>query len=253
MLEIPTLSPEYIQAALLLEPPGWEIAQHSLVNRATKQIKHPYPYGNKLFDAAPDFIAAGWSAFYRLHPLVPNDVPYGELNRYTVAIDLSKPQYTDKCRNKIRKAKKAGLEVHSSPGVPEWFGKFYREGMVLLNARGFYHFNDAYFHALNRLPQAYTFEVHDKAGTIQSASIIIASQDVLEYHLAVTTNEGKLTGATNLLVAAVAEWGRGAKWFYLGGGKTADPEDPLFKFKASFSDTRLPFYTMEWPSMPSQK
>jgi hypothetical protein len=39
---------------------------------------------------------------------------------------------------------------------------------------------------------------------------------------------------------------RGNRFLHIGGGRGSRDDDPLFRFKAQFSSTHLPFYTGRW-------
>jgi hypothetical protein len=231
-------------------------------------LQSPYGYGGPLSSSTDaGFLSRAWAdyarwcaesdilaEFVRFHPLTGNWRYYsGEVrdDRRTVAVALEAGSellagYLTRCRTAIRKAQAAGV-------VPIWlsladhierFGSYYRDGMAAIGAEDFYLFDDAYFSALADLPGIKLLACHQR-GTWLSAGLFLRGADTLEYHLSATTGDGRRMGATNLLLHAAAEWGQaeGLAWLYLGGGTDGREDNPLFFFKAGFSEHHFPFRT----------
>ncbi|OUO79395.1 GNAT family N-acetyltransferase [Blautia sp. An249] len=189
------------------------------------------------------------SEFVRFHPVLQNhrfnvdayDVcPLGN----TVVMDLSSPyviwtNIISKCKNKIRKAKKNGVQIYSGryPEIYKEFRFIYNSTMDKDHADKYYYFEEPFYESiLNDLPQnaQIFYAVYD--GTIIAASIILISNGRMNYHLSGSLSEYARLAPVNLLLYEAALWGceHGCKTLYLGGGVGSD-EDSLYKFKKSFN------------------
>jgi hypothetical protein len=234
----------------------------------------PYGYGGPVCnDDSADFLGRAWSAyveachderilaeFIRLHPMGPDSCAYlgtVSVDRQAVFLDLTvadlRASYSTRCRTAIRKALNHEIETvwpeQTATSAP--FGSYYRDGMKAISAHDFYFFNDAYFEALQALPDAELLICH-RHGEWLSAGLFLTSGRMMEYHLSATTTEGRHCGATNLLIDAAAHraQARGCTSLYLGGGTDAHIDNPLLFFKQSFSKLKRPFrigFTTFWP------
>lgn len=188
------------------------------------------------------------SEFVRFHPVLENHrfcleaydvVPLGN----TVTIDLSSPEViwsniTSKNRNMIRKAQKNGIRIYSGryPDIFKDFRGIYNSTMDKDNADRYYYFEDAFYESiLNDLPyhaQVFYAVYEDK---IIAASIMLAANGHMNYHLSGSLREYAHLAPTNLLLYEAALWGwaNGCKTLYLGGG-VGSGEDSLYKFKKGF-------------------
>lgn len=221
----------------------------------------PYGYGGWLLegsgDAAPLFAAyEAWcvehrvvSEFVRFHPVLGNHafsagayevVPLGE----TVAMDLSSPEViwdnlTSKNRNVIRKAQHSGLRVFNgrSEALYEAFRGVYNETMDRDRAEAYYYFAPEFYRSvLNDLPRsARVFCAETADGALAAASIMLAENGRMSYHLSGSAAEYRSLAPTNLLLYEAALWGcaNGCKTLHLGGG-VGSGEDSLFAFKKAF-------------------
>ena len=189
------------------------------------------------------------SEFVRFHPIVKNHneceasyevIPLGEV----VAMDLTSPEVIweniiSKNRNVIRKAIKNGVKIYNGryPDIYEKFRSIYNKTMDKDNAEDYYYFKpDFYSSILDDLPQnAQVFYAQHPDGTVIAASIMIAANGKMNYHLSGSLREYSSLAATNLLLYEAALWGsaNGYKTLYLGGG-VGSGEDSLFKFKRAF-------------------
>jgi hypothetical protein len=226
----------------------------------------PYGYGGPLCDR-PDaaFLSAAWAAytgwaraqrilgeFCRFHPeAAGHEMFFGGAvrpNRATISVDLTvvpvESQYNTLARRKLRKA---AMTVRWSHEARDWraFGPFYRRAMLAMGAHERYHFSDAYFSAIAAVPGAELCICADGPEWL-SAGVYLFQQrgahDVevggtLEYHLGASSSRGHATGAAYLLQHAAAQEGqrRGLANLYLGGGTTAEPDNPLLFYKRAFS------------------
>lgn len=186
--------------------------------------------------------------FVRFHPIVKNHdasrsfyevIQLGEV----VHMDLASPEIiweniTSKNRNMIRKAIKNDVKVFNGR-FPEIFEKFrliYNVTMDKDEANAYYYFEEQFYASiLEKLPYNSQIFWAEKNGKVIAASIILAANGYLNYHLSGSLREYGSLAPTNLILYKVAMWGaaNGYRTFYLGGG-VGSSEDGLFKFKRSF-------------------
>jgi hypothetical protein len=224
----------------------------------------PYGYGGPVSSGDGDaFLSAAWSAylkkctddgvladFVRLHPVAVGWQPYGGTivaDRDTVFVDTKgdfQAGYSGRCRTSIRKAEKAGLIVREEGRelISDRFANFYRDGMRAIGADAFFLFNDAYFAAMKDWDRAHLL-VCERNGIWLSAGLFLFGGDVMEYHLSATTEDGRILGATNLLLHRAAQLAHnmGLSGLYLGGGTDKSPLNSLLFFKKGFSNQLLSF------------
>lgn len=221
----------------------------------------PYGYGGWLLEGmgepTPLFAAyEAWcqkhnvvSEFVRFHPVLENQKPLADAYEVvplggTIAMDLSSPEtiwanLTSKNRNVIRKAQKNGVRIFSgrSPELYERFRALYNATMDKDHAADYYYFSPAFYESvLNDLPQnAQVFYARLEDGTVIAASIMLAANGRLNYHLSGSRRDFQHLAPTNLLLYEAALWGcaNGCKTLHLGGG-VGSGEDSLYRFKKSF-------------------
>lgn len=223
-------------------------------------IATPYGYGGWLIEGAGEReelfqVYENWcrnnhivAEFVRYHPLIKNykcttsayDVlKLGE----TIAMDLSSPEIiwenlTSKNRNMIRKAQKAGVVIYNGR-YPDIFRKFrvtYSSTMDKVKADAYYYFEDAFYESILRdLSAEGQVFYAELDGIVVAASIILAANGHLNYHLSGSLKEYQNLAPSNLLLYEAALWGNanGCKTFHLGGGVGCH-EDNLYKFKRAF-------------------
>lgn len=221
----------------------------------------PYGYGGWLLEGAGDpeeLYEAYWawcrenrivSEFVRFHPVLANEcfaekecdvVPLGG----TIALDLSSPEIiwqnlTSKNRNMIRKAEKNNVQIArgQSAELFEVFRNMYNSTMDKDHAGEYYYFPKEFYESVREdLPQnAQLFYAQVPDGTIVAASIILAANGRLSYHLSGSLREYQTLAPTNLLLYEAALWGAsiGYKTLHLGGG-VGSGNDGLYQFKKSF-------------------
>jgi len=188
------------------------------------------------------------SEFVRFHPVLENHlfsegnydvIPLGN----TVVLDLTSTDViwanmTSKNRNMIRKAQKNGVEVYSGryPQIYEEFQEIYNQTMDKDNAEEYYYFDKEFYQSvLSDLPQNAQVFYATYENKIIAASIMLAANGRMNYHLSGSIKEYSNLAPTNLLLYEAALWGcaNGYKTLYLGGG-VGSGEDNLYKFKKSF-------------------
>lgn len=186
--------------------------------------------------------------FIRFHPLIKNHmtcqdfyevVQLGEV----VHMDITSPEIiwnnlTSKNRNHIKNALKKGVRIYNGryPDIFEIFRTIYNSTMDKDNAEQYYYFNESFYKSvLEDLPQnaQVFFAVKDDA--VIAASIMLAANGYMNYHLSGSLREYSSLAPINLLLYEAALWGcsNGYKTLYLGGG-VGSGEDNLLKFKKAF-------------------
>ena len=196
------------------------------------------------------------SEFIRFHPLIGNVayMPDGVISykfNETVVIDLTQSpddiwgDLTSACRNKIKKARKLGVHVIHDELFEnlDRFHELYTDTIQRLGAQEYYYFNLEWFYKLIDLLQDNVALLHAMYGdTIIMSGLFFYSDQYMHYYLSGSDYRMSHMAANNLLLYDAALWGkdRGLKYLHLGGG--FQPEDNLFRFKASFSKLRTPFF-----------
>ena len=185
------------------------------------------------------------STFVRFHPLLANQrgapIHVEELAP-TVAWRVERERdllagLHFKHRNKVRKAENAGATVTAASGLGD-FVELYEDTMRRIDADGFYLFEPAYWERLEELPLArFDAEID---GEVVASALCLASPPWLHYHLSGTTDAGRSTGASTLVLLEAARWAQaqGYERFHLGGG-LGGKADSLHHFKARFDPDGL--------------
>ena len=188
------------------------------------------------------------STFIRFHPLFANQrqAPTGvHVERLADTIAWSLDPELDlfaglhpKHRNKVRKARAAGLEiaVHESPPGLSEFAALYDATMSRLGADEFYFFPSDYWQALaDGLGDRIVLVEARFGDELAAAALCFATSPWLHYHVSGTSERGREAGAANLVLFEAACWGQtqGLEQFHLGGG-AGGREDTLFHFKQRF-------------------
>ena len=160
------------------------------------------------------------SEFVRFHPVLEN-YKYCE-NSYdvvalgnTVSMDLSSPEIIwsnihSKNRNMIRKAKKNGISIYSGryPEIYRVFREIYNGTMDKDNAEAYYYFGENFYESiLNDLPQNAQVFYGVYEGKIIAASIMLAANGYMNYHLSGSIKEYSNMAPSNLLLYEAALWG----------------------------------------------
>lgn len=188
------------------------------------------------------------SEFVRFHPMVKNHekcesfynvIQLGEV----VHMDLDSPEVIwnniiSKRRNTIRKAIKNDVKIFNGryPDIYEEFKKIYDETMNKDHADKYYYFEPEFYNSIMEdLPYNAQVFYAVKDEKIIAASIMIAANGMMNYHLSGSVREYSSFAATDLLLYSAALWGasNGYRTLYLGGG-VGSGEDTLFKYKRAF-------------------
>ena len=188
------------------------------------------------------------SEFVRFHPMLKNhEACHGYYNVIqlgeVVHMDLSSrdgiwENITSKNRNMIRKAIKNDVRVYNGrfPEIYKQFKTIYNSTMDKDDAEDYYYFGDQFYESvLHDLPHNAQIFWAEKDGQVIAASIMLATNGRMNYHLSGSLREFSSLAPTNLLLYEAALWGNanGYRTLYMGGGVGAE-EDSLFKFKRAF-------------------
>jgi UDP-N-acetylbacillosamine alanyltransferase len=194
--------------------------------------------------------------FIRLHPFVNAEalrdyLDYLAFNRKTVIVNLAtshelrRKYYSKGTRHALKAAdKKLTIrrlkssewstlqELHETTlvrnGVPTTdhsSAESYRDLMAL-------NWTVAWVAELNNIPVA-------------TACFLSSNESLCHYHFAGGGDEARTTNANYLLLETAFEYfsNLGHRWMHLGGGRTDQPDDALFKFKSKFSPDRAAYFT----------
>lgn len=196
------------------------------------------------------------SEFIRFHPLLENNIgDCGTLKteyvRDTVVVEIDShldpmDTFPPKTRNMVRKAQRSGIRVSLSydEAALDEFIPLYYQTMERRNALRYYFFPRLFFKRLMKEldPKPFILTASFERRAVASA-LFIRYGPFLHYHFSGSDRSYQHFGPNNLIIYhAALEGGKlGAKRFHLGGGYL-EPEDSLFRFKASFSEGRGRFY-----------
>jgi len=201
------------------------------------------------------------SAFFRLHPILDADLETGlteEVHCFqgeTVSVDLSLTeaeiwsQTRRDHRNRINRAKRDGLTAHVVPWQEALttFVDIYVETMSRVGAADRYlEFDETYFSILgNLLGDRLHLCLVESDGEIASAGLYTEWNGIVQAIFGGTRTAFLKQSPSTLETHHVALWAkaRGSQWLHLGGGVGAT-QDPLFRYKAGFSQQRHRFHTL---------
>jgi serine/alanine adding enzyme len=247
----------YVEAAALLDRGRPFLLEHDGARFAgierdePRDVVTPYGYGGPTADGFWDAYEE-WArergvvtTFVRFHPL------YGNQRGAPIHVDELAPTVAwrldpdrdllaglhFKHRNKVTKAENAGATVTQHDGLGE-FVPLYEDTMRRVNADDFYFFEPAYWERLGELPLVrFDAEID---GEVVASALCLATPPWLHYHLSGTTDAGRTTGSSTLVLLEAARWAQanGYERFHLGGG-LGGKEDSLHHFKARFDPEGL--------------
>jgi hypothetical protein len=194
----------------------------------------------------------------RFHPLFDNANLCNErispiFERTTIFIDLSvslddiwKSQISSKNRNTIRKAERSGLVFSADFDFEniEIFTQLYNSTMNKNHAESFYYFSRDYYNNFKTvLKENSCLGIVKKDNSVIAAGLFMFYSDYGHYHLAGSDQNIPNYGANNFLIWNMINvlQEKGVKRFHLGGGTDSNPDNSLFKFKKSFSNSKVDF------------
>ena len=243
-------------------------------------IKTPYGYGGPLSNSTDrNFLIEAEKAFecyankkgivaefIRFHPLLENwnflfdREMLIEKNRQTVFIDLEKAEevilsdMTSAFRRGLKKAESSGLvfrELSSGGNLDDFQGLYYLT-MQKANADDYYFFSDKHFSALafaslgTKLFGVYSGENLVSAAMVFCSDTPEPKRNFVHYHLGASDPRFLETRPNNFLFANIIFWAKRQGNFckiHLGGGTSPEPDNSLFRFKASIGKSRAVFMT----------
>ena len=251
----------YVESAALLDRGRPFLLEHDAAFFAgveredPRDVVTPYGYGGPVGGDATFWPAyEEWarergviSTFVRFHPLYANQQNasiHVEPLAPTVAwrLDADRDLLGGlhwKHRNKVRKAENAGATVTAAQGLGE-FVPLYEDTMRRVDADDFYFFEPAYWETLAGLGDALVRFDAEIDGEVVASALCLATQPWLHYHLSGTTDTGRSTGSSTLVLLEAARWAQeqGFERFHLGGG-LGGKTDSLHHFKARFDPEGL--------------
>lgn len=247
----------YVEAAALLDRGRPFLLEHGgayfagIERDEPRDVVTPYGYGGPTADGFWDAYdewareRGAVTTFVRFHPL------YGNQRGAPIHVDELAPTVAwrldpgrdllaglhFKHRNKVTKAEKAGAAVTQHDGLGG-FVPLYEDTMRRLDADAFYFFEPAYWDRLGELPLV-RFDA-ELDGQVVASALCLATPPWLHYHLSGTTDAGRSTGSSTLVLLEAARWAQanGYERFHLGGG-LGGREDSLHHFKARFDPEGL--------------
>jgi hypothetical protein len=238
-------------------------------------LQSAYGYGGPAVNAAGEeaaFLREAWlefarwcknenvvSEFVRFHPLLDN-VRWASaemrtfMDRTTVPIPLESYEsamrgtsYYRVHRQMLNKSERVGFSFHILPAHSElsWFVPLYQETQDFLQAGADTRFGMAYFSKLAEgFGERAWLGVVKQEGEVRAAAMVLEGPLYLHSHLMGYRRDGQTAGMTNLLYHGIAVHGaaHGKTILHMGGGRTSDEKDSLFKFKESLSPERASFW-----------
>ena len=251
----------YVESAAVLEPGRPVLLEHegavfaAVEREDPADVVSPYGYGGPVGGDGSFWPAyEEWcrergivSTFVRFHPLYANQrgAPiHVEQLAPTVGWRLGEERdllagMHWKHRNKVRKAENAGATVTAGTSL-DGFVPLYEETMRRVGASAFFLFAREYWEALEGLGEGlvrFDAAIDDE---VAASALCLASPPWLHYHLSATSDTGRTTGASTLVLLEAARWAqeRGYERFHLGGG-LGGKQDSLHHFKARFDPEGL--------------
>ena len=240
---------------------------------SVSDIVSPYGYPGLLLNDAgrdPEFAAVAWSAivaawknagvcsaFPRMHPILSAGIeeflPEAGLLKtgLTVAADLQLDEQAlwmglghnhrrslERCRKQDFTARFVPLTEHLEP-----YRDVYNQTMDRVKAKDVYYFDEAYFRELSQQPDVHCCIV-EAENRIAAACLFFESHGIVQAHLGGSANDYYRHSPFHLCLYHAILWAksRGNRWLHFGGGVGGD-NDPLFHFKAGFSDVRFTYHT----------
>lgn len=236
-----------------------------------RDVQSAHGYGGPLATTTDDdFLRRAWTAakgalteegvvacFLRLHPLAENarfldGTATLRDDRPTVSIEVSRGNEgaaLGNHRNMLARATRLGLShevLRPTPDDLDAFAALYDRTMDRLAAGEAYRFPRAYLATLaTGLGDALSLaRVCAPGGRVLAAALALWGPTSGDYHLAARDDEGD-NCAGNLLLDALTREARrrGLSALHLGGGRTARPDDALWRFKSRVGTGRHVFRT----------
>ncbi len=233
-------------------------------------LETPYGFGGPVSNSGdPAFIRRAIGAhrenaseegvvaeFIRFHPFneLPETAPeafdHVFKERQTVTIPLEKDfdeifsNFRSSLRRNIRKASRHEVgfsEITGKVDIEDLF-LLYREMVDRKSLDESYKFSREYFRKILALDETRVF-CCTVEGDIANYIVTFDSGSTVYYHLGATRKAYYSLNVNPYCFYRIIEYFHGTReHFFLGGGSSLSEDDPLFRFKAKFSDRILPFY-----------
>ncbi|MFI0429062.1 peptidoglycan bridge formation glycyltransferase FemA/FemB family protein [Mariniflexile sp. HMF6888] len=158
-----------------------------------------------------------------------------------LSLDEQKSNYRKRLKTYINKARKeCSIKTSNSIEDLHKFIDLYYENMNRVNAKKFYYFNKSYFENIIKSKEFETTILlvsPNNSEEVIGASMFIASNEIVHYHLSGTSEKFVQLNPTKLLIdeMRIMATKKGYNSFNLGGGLGGADNDSLFHFKSSFS------------------
>ena len=175
-----------------------------------------------------------------------------EYNRDIVWVDVTldpeilwREQFAACCRKNINRAAREGVRIFvgdNDDHVREFY-RIYRHTMERNGALSSYYFSYEFFRAFREeLPDQSRFVLAEFNHHIVAATLYLHDDDDVVSYLGGADGAYQHVRPSNAVIWDTIRWahGRGKKRLILGAGYR--PDDGVFRFKASFSRLRQPFY-----------
>ncbi|RNF39528.1 GNAT family N-acetyltransferase [Planococcus salinus] len=199
------------------------------------------------------------SEFVRFHPVFSNALDFEECyeiihRRKTTGTNLSafedpvQKEFSKSTRRNIRKALEAGVtfRITVNPESLKNFKEIYYHTMERNKAEAIYYFDDDYFdNCLSLLGENIVFTEVLYEDQIIGMGLSFFYGDRIHTHLSGTLDDFHHLSPAYVLQYALTVWGKenGMSLIHDGGGRTASPDDKLFKFKKQFGkNTEFDYY-----------
>lgn len=204
------------------------------------------------------------SEFGHLHPFTIDATLLKEdgaiLNRELVWVDSSlsdddlwREHFSYACRKNIKRAQSESVSVFAASNLGDIreFHRIYCHTMDRAQALSTYYFPLDYFeYIFEHMPHSSRFVLAEHRGNIIGAILYLHDHEHVYSYLGGADYSFQQLRPSNAIVYNTIEWTRakGKKALVLGGGYRDD--DGIFRFKASFSRHRAPFYTYRHVHLP---
>ena len=182
------------------------------------------------------------------------------LDREIVYVDLTwseetlwQESFTYACRKNINRGRREGVRVFRAT-TPDHVREFYRIYIHTMDRRGAqkrYYFPLDYFMAFfEHMPDQASFFLAEYQDQVVAATLYLHDDTDVFSYLGGADHAFQHVRPTNMIVYEAIRWARqqGKKRLILGGGY--EPNDGIFRFKASFSPLRAQFFVYRHVHLP---
>lgn len=197
------------------------------------------------------------SEFIHLHPFAVDSALLqadgARLNRELIWVDVTlsndelwRDHFSYACRKNIRRAQSEAVRVFTATELGDLreFHRIYCSTMDRTQALSSYYFPFDYFkYIFEEMSQSSRFVLAEHQGNVIGAILYLHDKDNAYSYLGGADYTFQNLRPSNAIVYDMISWSRsaGKKALILGGGYK--PDDGIVRFKSSFSQLRVPFYT----------